>query len=243
MIGSNIKKYRTALGLSTSYLAECMNISPFAVAMWESGFCRPNAARLNQLSQILCISVDELTRSDVDYAKKNLTNYNLLIVNLLAALFCITAFITLWRYAPQVVPMHWSGGQIDRYGKKAELLIMIIVPIIFLAIDVLVYFPLKTDSGKASTYVSHFLFLFFQIGFAAMMLATYVKYIQEVLPFAVCTCASFALSASLAMHPKIIKKTTLSVVKNKILSISSLALSTISLIIYIFSMIPVSPLK
>ena len=66
-----------------------------------------------------------------------------------------------------------SGGQIDRYGKKAELLIMIIVPIIFLAIDVLVYFPLKTDSGKASTYVSHFLFLFFQIGFAAMMLATH----------------------------------------------------------------------
>ncbi len=243
MIGSNIKKYRKALGLSTSYLAECMNISPFAVAMWESGFCRPNAARLNQLSQILCISVDELTRSDVDYAKKNLTNYNLLIANLLAALFCITAFITLWRYAPQVVPMHWSGGQIDRYGKKAELLIMIIVPIIFLAIDVLVYFPLKTDSGKASTYVSHFLFLFFQIGFAAMMLATYVKYIQEVLPFAVCTCASFALSASLAMHPKIIKKPTISVVKNKILSISSLALSTISLIIYILSTIPVSPLK
>ena len=139
--------------------------------------------------------------------------------------------------------MHWSGGQIDRYGKKAELLIMIIVPIIFLAIDVLVYFPLKTDSGKASTYVSHFLFLFFQIGFAAMMLATYVKYIQEVLPFAVCTCAGFALSASLAMHSKIIKKPTISVVKNKILSISSLALSTISLIIYILSMIPVSPLK
>ncbi len=120
---------------------------------------------------------------------------------------------------------------------------MIIVSIIFLAIDVLVYFLLKTDSGKASTYVSHFLFLFFQIGFAAMMLATYVKYIQEVLPFAVCICASFALSASLAMHPKIIKKPTISVVKNKILSISSLALSTISLIIYILSMIPVSPLK
>lgn len=243
MIGSNIKKYRTALGLSTSYLAKCMDISPVAVAMWESGFCRPNAARLNQLSQILCISVDELTRSDIDFAKKNLTNYNLLIANLLAALFCTTAFITLWRFAPQVVPMHWSGGQIDRYGKKAELLIMIIVPIIFLAIEVLVYFPLKTDSGKASTYVSHFLFLFFQIGFAAMMLATYVKYIQDVLPFAVCICASFAAFESLAMHPKIMKKPTISVVKNKILSISSLALSIISLIIYILSMIPISPLK
>jgi uncharacterized membrane protein len=47
------------------------------------------------------------------------------------ALLPLAYLATIWGKLPESVPMHWDiNGEIDRYGNKAELLILIFVPLL-----------------------------------------------------------------------------------------------------------------
>ncbi len=60
-LGENIKARRTQLKLSQEYVADQLGISRQAVAKWESGKSRPNAANLAQLAVLLETQVSVLT--------------------------------------------------------------------------------------------------------------------------------------------------------------------------------------
>lgn len=57
---------RTKAGLSQRSVAEKMNVSPAAVALWDTGKSKPRAALLPKLAELYGCTVDELLRNEVD---------------------------------------------------------------------------------------------------------------------------------------------------------------------------------
>lgn len=60
MVGKNIKKAREAKGISQEQLAERLNVTRQAVSNWERGKTEPDIQMLQQLSEVLEVSVEEL---------------------------------------------------------------------------------------------------------------------------------------------------------------------------------------
>ena len=59
-LNQNIARARKKLGLTQEQLAEKCNVSRQAVTKWESGECEPAIAKLELLSNIFDVSIDEL---------------------------------------------------------------------------------------------------------------------------------------------------------------------------------------
>ena len=62
IIGENIRKYRSAVSLSQSQLAEALCVSPQAISKWERGLCCPDMSLLPLLASLFSKSIDELFR-------------------------------------------------------------------------------------------------------------------------------------------------------------------------------------
>lgn len=67
-IGSQIKKYRKAKGLTQKELAELINASAGRVSNWEQGANRPDVDALVDLCKALDVSADELLEVDFGQA-------------------------------------------------------------------------------------------------------------------------------------------------------------------------------
>ena len=59
VIGKQIKKYRTAIGITQEELGKLVGVTTQAVSKWERGGT-PDAELLPRISQVLCISIDSL---------------------------------------------------------------------------------------------------------------------------------------------------------------------------------------
>ena len=55
---------RMKAGLSQRAVAEKMNVSPAAVALWDTGKSKPRAALLPKLAELYGCTVDELLRQE-----------------------------------------------------------------------------------------------------------------------------------------------------------------------------------
>ena len=64
--GDYIKKVRTEAGLSQSQLAQLLNVSREAVSKWENGHHMPDIAVLENLAEVLGVTVDTLLRGQKD---------------------------------------------------------------------------------------------------------------------------------------------------------------------------------
>ena len=60
MIGENIKRLRTANGLTQKELAEKLFVTAQAVSRWENGEVEPSATTIYEMSKIFNVSIDEL---------------------------------------------------------------------------------------------------------------------------------------------------------------------------------------
>ena len=67
---SNLKKYRSQMGLTQEQLATIVKVTPQAVSKWETGSSFPDCAYLIQLSDVLGVSIDEL----LDHKVNDMTN-------------------------------------------------------------------------------------------------------------------------------------------------------------------------
>ena len=72
-IGKLIKKLRKANGLTQQDLADLLNLSPKTISKWECGKGCPDIGILNELSNILGISVTELLNGEVGLENENTT--------------------------------------------------------------------------------------------------------------------------------------------------------------------------
>lgn len=59
-IGKTIKQKRQKRNMTQAELAALLNITPQAVSRWEMGISYPDIAMLPKLSEVLCVTADEL---------------------------------------------------------------------------------------------------------------------------------------------------------------------------------------
>ena len=71
-LGTQIKKYRSALELSQEELAEKIFVTRQSVSNWENNKTYPDIKSLLMLSELFEISVDELIKGDVNAMKKEI---------------------------------------------------------------------------------------------------------------------------------------------------------------------------
>jgi transcriptional regulator with XRE-family HTH domain len=66
VLGKNIGRLRTKLGLTQEQLAEKMNVTRSSIARWENGIDLPKMENLMELAKIFGVSVNELTNTNID---------------------------------------------------------------------------------------------------------------------------------------------------------------------------------
>lgn len=253
MFGDNLKKYRIKKGFSQNDLAEKLFVSRQCVSKWESGITQPDLQTLTQLSELLDVPIDTLIKETENSKNKNSPNCNrgFFVANILVALFCSLAFITVWRFMPQTIPAHWTNGVIDRYGSRNEVFINEITVVVFFAVDIFVYFMLRKISDKRAIFITHGVMTLFQVAYLVFIIATYAKYLSNLLSFITCLSAALIMCVSIAMHPKISKKNYLlgvrtketlksTVVWNKTNALACYLFSAWSLILFVIDMIWIS---
>lgn len=217
MFGDNLKKYRIENGYSQSELAEKLFVSRQCVSKWEKGITQPDLQALSQISELLNVPIDTLVKEGAapTVAKKSSLNKNLFIANILAALFCVLSFVTLWRFLPEIIPAHWTNGVLDRHGSRAEVFLNITTVAVFLIVDIAIYFAvrrvadIRRVSDKVAAAIGHAVIIVFQAANLIFILAIYAKLITSVISFSTCVAASIILCVSIAMHPKISKQNSL----------------------------------
>lgn len=207
MFGANLKKYRQSKGYSQSELAEKLYVSRQCVSKWEKGVTEPDLKMLTKISELLDVSIDVLIKDNDGAIKERATGLNrvLLIVNILVALFCALAFVSLWRFLPSRIPAHWTDGIVDRYGSSAEVLLHLVTVAVFLIVDLIVFFAMKNVSNKPLVFCAH-LPIVIQFAYFVFVVVTYASCITAVLPFVTCLSVNLILCVSIAMHPKISKQ-------------------------------------
>jgi len=63
-IGACILNYRKKQGITQGELGKRLGVSAFAVSKWEREICYPDIFLLPAISDLLCISIDELLRNN-----------------------------------------------------------------------------------------------------------------------------------------------------------------------------------
>ena len=66
-LGEKILELRKKIGLSQEQLGERVNVTRQTISNWELGETAPNPEQLKLLSQIFCISIDELLNNDISH--------------------------------------------------------------------------------------------------------------------------------------------------------------------------------
>lgn len=206
MFGENLKKYRTAKGLSQSDVAEQLFVTRQCVSKWESNVTQPDLQTLGRLSELLGVTVDELIKDSPDTKPKPNYNLCLFIANVLIATFCTLAFTALWRFMPNVIPAHWTNGVIDRYGSRNEIFLFYLMPAIFAALATLIYFVFKRHvDDKVGIFIGHCVILLMQLVFTVFFIVWYSEYLINAFSFATSTTAAALMCVGISMHPKICK--------------------------------------
>lgn len=221
MFGNNLKKYRQKNGYSQSELANKLHVTRQCISKWEKGVTQPDLETLTRISELLDVSVDTLLKNDdsptddIPMVKAEIElNRECLVYNLLVALFCAFALMSLWRCLPSTVPLHWTDGEIDRYSDSTEILLLLVGPICFLIIDAILFGALrKAIQNDSALYAYHVIIIITQgvliicqIAYLAYIIAIYAEYLTNELSFTICLSASLLLCVSIAMHPKITKQ-------------------------------------
>jgi len=238
MFGENLKKYRILKGYSQNDIAEKLFVTRQCVSKWEKGVTQPDLQTLTRLSEVLEVSVDALVKEDESSIGKAVKNPNakMLLAHILIAIFCILSITVVWRFLPNTVPAHWTGGEIDRFGSRNEIFINLIVPIIFSTIDVFVYFALKRTADNKAVHIAHGTMILLQIAYLVFVIVLYARYFNSPVSLATCLSSAALLCVSVAMHPKINKQNYLLGVRTtKTLKSATVWKKTNTLACYLFA--------
>ncbi|MDE6585584.1 MAG: helix-turn-helix domain-containing protein [Clostridia bacterium] len=203
MFNENLKKYRTAAGLSQSELAEKLFVTRQCVSKWEQGTNQPDLETLQKLSEILNVSVDELVCGNESAEKIKAVNVNkkLFCICVLASVFLTAVIFVFLRFLPETIPAHFTDGKIDRYGSKLEVLYHLASVAAFWAVDILVYFALKKTTDNKAAAIAHGVMTFILAAYFVFIWVIYCNYL-DVIPCATCVSAVLLIILSAAMHPK-----------------------------------------
>ena len=103
-LGTQIKKYRTEMGLNQEELAERIFVTRQSVSNWENGKTYPDISSLLRLSEVFQVSLDQLIKGDLETMKQQIDpaavakfkRYSVLFNIIFAAMILSVIPLILW---------------------------------------------------------------------------------------------------------------------------------------------------
>lgn len=136
-VGTQIKKYRSNMGISQEELAEKVYVSRQTVSNWETGKNYPDIRSVLLLSSIFNVSLDQLIKGDVDIMKKEIKETEIKKLNKYSGICAVFLILAVISFVPFIALMDWYG----------------LIPwSVVYAIGV--YFAIKADKVKRANHLS-----------------------------------------------------------------------------------------
>lgn len=216
MFKDNLIYLRKEKGLTQRELAARLFVTRQAVSKWELGVNEPDLQTLKRLCEVLDCTTETLLGDNLDAqispqkkqnaADKNATlNRIMLLWTVIFTAFCILTVAMLYRYLPDVIPAHWTHGEIDRYGNKAEIWMFVTTFVVFAGVDGIVFAACKKYGDKKSTVIGHSIILLMILTFELFILIAYMRYIptNDLIPATASEAAALTLVIFAGMSPRI----------------------------------------
>lgn len=102
-IGTQIKKYRSALELSQEELADRIYVTRQTISNWENQRSYPDIHSLLLLSSLFNISLDQLIKGDIEMMKQEIDKDEVARFNHLSMIFAILFIASIVMFVPLVV--------------------------------------------------------------------------------------------------------------------------------------------
>ena len=136
-VGTQIKKYRSNMGISQEELAEKVYVSRQTVSNWETGKNYPDIHSVLLLSSVFNVSLDQLIKGDVEIMKKEIKETEIKKLNKYAGIYAVFLILTVVSLVPFIAFMGWYG--------------MIPWGMVY---AIAVYFAFKADKVKKENHLS-----------------------------------------------------------------------------------------
>lgn len=136
-VGTQIKKYRSNMGISQEELAEKVYVSRQTVSNWETGKNYPDIHSVLLLSSVFNVSLDQLIKGDVEIMKKEIRETEIKKLNKYAGIYAVFLILTVISLVPFIAFMGWYG--MIPWGVLCA---------------IAVYFAFKTDKVKKENHLS-----------------------------------------------------------------------------------------
>lgn len=136
-VGTQIKKYRSNMGISQEELAEKVYVSRQTVSNWETGKNYPDIHSVLLLSSVFNVSLDQLIKGDVEIMKKEIKETEIKKLNKYAGIYAAFLILTVISLVPFIAFMGWYG--MIPWGVLCA---------------IAVYFAFKTDKVKKENHLS-----------------------------------------------------------------------------------------
>ncbi len=108
-VGTQIKKYRSNMGISQEELAEKVYVSRQTVSNWETGKNYPDIHSVLLLSSVFNVSLDQLIKGDVEIMKKEIKETEIKKLNKYAGIYAVFLVLTVISLVPFIAFMDWYG--------------------------------------------------------------------------------------------------------------------------------------
>ena len=102
-LGSQIRKYRTAMALSQEELAEKIYVTRQSISNWENGKNYPDIHSLLALSALFDVSLDELVKGDIDRMKEEISKTEIEKFHYYGTIFSILMLASVLGVIPLVI--------------------------------------------------------------------------------------------------------------------------------------------
>lgn len=109
-ISTQIKKYRSTMGLSQEELAEKIYVTRQTISNWENGKNYPDIHSLLLLSSLFNISLDQLIKGDIEIMKKEINKAEVEKFNRLSKVFSVSFIVVIIAFVPLVVFLKIYGA-------------------------------------------------------------------------------------------------------------------------------------
>ena len=136
-VGTQIKKYRSNMGISQEELAEKVYVSRQTVSNWETGKNYPDIHSVLLLSSVFNVSLDQLMKGDVKIMKNEIKETEIKKLNKYAGIYAVFLILTVISLVPFIAFMGWYG--MIPWGVLCA---------------IAVYFAFKTDKVKKENHLS-----------------------------------------------------------------------------------------
>lgn len=107
-IGTQIRKYRSDMGISQETLAERVYVSRQTVSNWETGKNYPDIHSLLLLSVLFSVSLDKLIKGDVEIMEKEIKEAEIKRFKRYGNIYAVLLFLMIVS-APPAIWISWYG--------------------------------------------------------------------------------------------------------------------------------------